>query len=225
MKKHIGILDLLILTVIFFGPAIRNSFLAQKCDKNEKEGMCEFSKKENMHALIMQSIQLFIAIMYLKLREVSPFQFSFHISINSVILAVGLFGICGLFMDIITSLQYGFRWIYEILSHNIPIFSALKDVNWSLVLISVLNGFYEEFFFLAVWSYIDPKYSAISFTFMIIIRILIHTYQGWPTAFAIGIGLGVINYILFTQFSDNLFIYVLAHIIADIFGLSFFNLI
>ena len=225
MRKYIGILDLLLLGVILFGPAIFNSLKTVKDEQDDSEDMCEFSKKENIYALIMQSIQLFIALIYLKLRGVNPFQFSFHISTRSFLFALGLFCIYGLCMDILTSLKYGFSWIFKILLHNIPVFSALKDVNLSLVLISMLNGFYEEFFFLAVWSYIDPKYSVAALVFMIIIRILIHTYQGWPTALAIGIGLGMGNYILFTQFSDNLFIYSLAHIIADIFGLSLFNLL
>ena len=225
MNKYINLLDLMIISAILFGPALYSSFQAVKCEPAENDDPCEFSAKENIYALITQAVQLSAAMLYLKLRGVDPFQFKFHITIRAVLYALLLFSVCGLSMDVITSLKCGFHWIPELIKHNIPILSALQDINLPLALISILNGFYEEFFFLIIWSYADPKYSAAALIIMLVIRVIIHTYQGWTTALVVGIGLGMIHYVLFTTFCDNLFIYVLSHIISDLFGLSFFNLL
>ena len=225
MNKYINIFDLIIISAVLFGPAVCSSIQARKISSVESADVCEFSKKENVYALITQAVQLFAAMLYLKFRGVNPFQFEFHITGAAVLYALILFSVCGLAMDFITSMKYGFKWIPELLQHNTPILGALQDVDLPLALVSILNGFYEEFFFLIVWSYVEPKYSTVALILMFGIRVMIHTYQGFSTALAVGIGLGLIHYLLFTQFSDNLFIYVLSHIIADLFGLSFINLI
>lgn len=225
MNNYINIFDLILITIILFGPSLYSSFSARKSEVLDNNDVCEFSNEENIQMFIAQLIQLIIAILYLKFRGVDPFQFKFHITFIEFLKALILFSICGFGMDLITSLKYGFNWIPKLLKHNIPIISAIQDINLPLVLISFLNGFYEEFFFLIIWSYMEPKYSAIAIILMIIVRVMIHSYQGFSTALAIGVGLGLAHYLLFINFSDNLFIYVFAHILADLFGLSFINLI
>ena len=225
MNKYISMLDVIIIAVILFGPALYSSFQSKQGEVVEDAEVCEFSTKENIYAFMMQAVQLSVAMLYLKFRGVDPFRFQFHISVSTFLYAILLFSVCGFCMDVITSLKHGFHWIPELIRHNVPILSAIQDTNIPLLLFSVLNGFYEEFFFLAVWSYVEPKYSADALAFMLVIRVLIHTYQGWPTALAVGIGLGVIYCLLFTWLSDNLFIYVLSHILADLFGLSLFNIL
>lgn len=225
MNQYIGMIDFLIIVIILFGPAIYSSFLSGTLEYGENIDECNFSSKENIYAIISQAVQLFIVMLYLYFRGVHLFSFEFYVSIKEILFSICLFCILGFCMDIVTSLKSGFQWIFKILKYNIPILSAMEDVNLPLVIISFLNGFYEEFFFLIVCTLVNPKYSGLVFVIAVVIRILIHTYQGWSTAILIGVGMGALNYLLFTQVNDNLFVYMFSHGIADLFGLSFFNML
>lgn len=225
MINYLNIIDLIVLSFILFGPALYSSLKATKSELCDFNDVCEFSSKENISAFIMQFVQLFLAIIYLRFRGIEPFCFKFDISLIATIHALLLFFVFGFCMDVITSLKCGFKWIPKLLKNNIPILSALQDIDFTIVLISILNGFYEEFFFLAILSYVEPKYTVIALIIMLIVRVLIHTYQGWSVALFIGLGIGLIHYLLFAHYCDNLFIYVLSHILSDLFGLSFINLI
>ena len=225
MKENIGILDFLFVAVILFGPAVYCSLQAGTPESGEDAEVCEFSARENIAAAVSQTVQLVAAMLYLHLRGIHPLSVQVHLSIQAILAAVALFLIAGVCMDLVTSIQYGVRWITESIRQNTPFLSAAEEITPSLVMISLLNGFYEEFFFLAVWSMVEPRYSALAFCVTIAIRILIHTYQGWTTALAMGVGLGGSYGILFTRVSGNLFIYIAAHILADLFGLSFVHLL
>lgn len=225
MREYLGIIDLFVIAVIMFGPALYSSWQAGPAETEEGTDVCTFSARENISAAIFQVIQLAAAIVYLHMRGLNPYRADFHISPKSVLVSVALFCLFGLCMDLITSCKSGFQWIPDILRNHVPILSAAEDVDLSLVVFSLLNGFYEEFFFLVLCTWVEPRYSLPALMLSIAIRVLIHSYQGWGTAVAIGVGMGAVQYLLFTGVSDNLFLYAFSHGLADVFGLSLFNLL
>ena len=216
--------DVLILTALLFGPALVSSMTARRSVPPEEEAG-EFTLRENVYALVTQALQLALACGYLWVRKFDFGTLSVAVTPKSILAAAALFCAVGLLMDLITSMKDGFGWIPKLLRHNIPLVSAAEGVDLPLVLISVLNGFYEEFFFLGICTAVAPQYGWVMFLYAIAVRILIHTYQGLFTAVTMGLNLGLVYGLLYAVACDNLFVYAAAHALADIFGLSLFNLL
>ncbi|HDL2992820.1 TPA: CPBP family intramembrane metalloprotease, partial [Mannheimia haemolytica] len=99
--------------------------------------------------------------------------------------------------------------------------AVLREVNISTVLYAILNGFYEEIFFLGICLAVKPEYLKWAVIYSLIIRVSFHTYQGMESALGLGIWLGLIIYLLYSRSKQkNLFPFWVAHSIADILGLS-----
>lgn len=224
--------DVLILTVIMFGPAIILSFSAVTAESHEeglpKENLKEseeFSSKENWWALGTQVIQLCIAIGYLFLRNFNFSRWNFDIGLKEIGLSILLFFLCGLIMDFLMSLNIGFDWIPKTIKSSIPIVDAFQQANVSTAVYSFFNGFYEELFFLGIALAIEPKFLVVGFIYSLVVRILFHTYQGLWTAVTMGLDLGLVYFLLYANVNDNLLIFAIAHGIADLLGLSFVNIL
>ena len=95
----------------------------------------------------------------------------------------------------------------------------------SLIIFSLLNGVYEEIFFLGVCTSVEEKYKSWAFAYSLLIRFSFHTYQGIVAALGIGFVLGIIYYFLFIKSDKNLYPFMLAHSFADIVGASLLNLL
>ena len=213
--------DILILTVILFGPAIISStqmLLSSNANKLVQEAV--FSTADNIRAIVSQSIQLLLAGGYLFVRRFDFSQWEFKITFKSTLFAIGLFFFFGACMDIVSCFTNGIGWIPEYLKENVPIISALSLVNLPLVLFSLLNGFYEEIFFIGICTCVETKYRWIAFIYSLIIRISFHTYQGIVSALGIGLILGIVYFLLYIGKTKNLFPYILSHAFSDIFGLG-----
>ena len=92
---------------------------------------------------------------------------------------------------------------------------------FSTILYSILNGFYEEIYFLGICMAVCEKNIRKSFLFSIIVRFLFHTYQGLVPAIGIGLILGIVYYLMYTKLKiKNMVPYFVSHIIADIFGIG-----
>lgn len=88
-----------------------------------------------------------------------------------------------------------------------------------MILYSILNGFYEEIFFLGICLSVKPEERKYYFIYSLLVRYSFHTYQGNISAIAIGLLVGGIYYFLYEKMEEkNLFPFFLAHTITDILG-------
>ncbi len=220
--------DILAVTVIMFGEGIYNSTLQYIALSNHVatlDNNLTFSSADNYRALCMQLMWLFLALIYLKIRK---FDFStvfgkIKITPWLPLQIVIFFVLPALAMD-----------LYHLLSYNLltPVTPSLYDLqgafanlDFSLVAYSLLNGFYEEFFFLGLCIAVKPEYAKIAFLYSLLVRCSFHTYQGLGAGIALGLLLGIIFYFLYKKFSpQNLLPFFLAHAIADVIGLSVLHL-
>ena len=233
MQPYLLPVDLIVAGVILFGPAIVTSLRAPRVGslsetenpETQEPEEYRFTVKENLWAIVSQLVQLGLAMGYLCLRGYDPLGFRFSITPETVLASIALFCFLGFGMDFITSMKDGFGWIPKLLRNNIPLVSAAEGMEPSLIAYSLLNGFYEEFFFLGLCTAVAPQYALPAFAFSLIVRVAIHIYQGWFTALSMSLFLGISYFLLYTHVSDNLFLYAMSHGLADLFGLSLFNIL
>ncbi len=226
-RKYLTWWDILFITVIMIGIGMYQSniiYLARlQSSVTDYPDKTIFTLWDNLRGILVQSVQLIVAILYLKLRNFDFVQWKFKISIRDTIFGIFLFIICAVLMDIwITIWDYLiFFTLYtpEILK---PTFITSSFLSFSLsnILYALLNGPYEELFFLGVCLSVKPEYRIWAFWYSMAIRISFHTYQGIGSAFGIGIILTVIYYHFYVRKSGNLYPYFLSHAVADIFGLG-----
>lgn len=225
-KEKITVLrwfDIVILTIILIGQGIVNStllyldMLKNPVVPYTGNGV-EFSSLQNYQALANQLVWLFLACLYLLFRN-----FDFSVWFKKIRLTawlplqtIGIFLLIALAMDIFHLLTYQFA------NPAIPSLPGIfSKLDLSLILYSLLNGFYEEIFFLGICLTVKPEYQKWAFLYSLIIRFSFHTYQGLGAAFGIGILMGFIFYFLYKKMGQkNLLPFFLAHAIADMIGLS-----
>ena len=90
---------------------------------------------------------------------------------------------------------------------------------------ALLNGFYEEFFFLGLLTSVKEKHKWLVLVYSVIIRISFHTYQGLLWALVIGLVYGLFYYFLYKYVVKNLLPFFLMHALADMFGSSLLYLL
>ena len=90
---------------------------------------------------------------------------------------------------------------------------------------ALLNGFYEEFFFLGLLTSVKEKHKWWALLYSTIIRISFHTYQGLVWALVIGVVYGLFYYFLYKYKVKNLLPFFLMHALADMFGSSLMYLL
>ncbi|AXQ77930.1 CPBP family intramembrane metalloprotease [Streptococcus chenjunshii] len=219
--KHLKWFDLLALTGIMFGFAIYRSIFQYLVTGNDLKAIQEnvtFSSLQNYQALAVQLIWLFFAFMYLLWRN-----FDFSLWTKQIKLtfwvplqALAIFALAALTMDFFTVLTWSF------FNPAVPsVFDIFGHVDLSLLLYSLMNGFYEEIFFLGICLAVKPNYVKWSFLFSLFIRFSFHTYQGMTTSIGLGFLLGTVFFLLYKKMKKpNLLPFFLAHSIADIIGLS-----
>ena len=218
-RKNLEILDVILVTFIMLGPAIFKSTQMFLSGPLQTEDII-FSTYDNIRAIIIQSIQLIIAFVYLWVRKFDFSNWKYKVTVKDTFLGIGLFFILGFLMDLTNIATSGAEWISGFLATNVPILGALSVVTPSLILFSILNGFYEEIFFLGVCTSVKKEHQKGIFIYSVIIRTIFHTYQGIVLALGIGLFLGIIYYVLYKKKTSNLYPYMLSHTFADIFGLS-----
>ncbi len=213
--------DILAVTLIMFGNAIYNSTLGYIALFNETATLEEnltFTTAQNYQALINQSGLLLLAIAYLLIRRFDFGVFASRIKLSPwlPIQVIALFLIPGLAMDIY---YYGSYYAAEILRPSIV--DIASNADFSLVIFALLNGFYEEIFFLGVCLAVKPEHVKRAFLYSLVIRCSFHTYQGLMNGIALGLILGIIFFALYKKIKpENMLPFFLAHAIADIVGLS-----
>ncbi|HHE3575678.1 CPBP family glutamic-type intramembrane protease [Pasteurella multocida] len=214
--------DIAILTLILFSYAIYTSFLhyVTPLEGTNYADITAFSAEDNVGAFILQSLLLFMAFLYLKWRNFHFGVWNIGFSFQAVGKGILLFIIVALCMDLYFILLNAFldlSYVEETLNtESIPHFAW---INFPLIPYAMLNGVYEELFFLGICLSVDRKYLPIAFIYSLIIRVSFHTYQGMETAIGIGLILGSLFFLLYQKSKQkDLFPFFVAHAIADIFG-------
>lgn len=212
--------DVFVLTLILFGLAIYTStqqYLLLNQEVVTVDENLTFSNVQNYYAFISQFLQLLLAAAYLKWRRFDFSRWRIQPSGQAIFRGIGLFILLSLAMDLYYVLIYGFAEpVYPV-----PFTQVLGEVRFSTVLYALLNGFYEEIFFLGICLAVKPQYLKWAVLYSLIIRVSFHTYQGMETALGLGIWLGLVIYLLYARSKDkNLLPFWVAHTIADVFGLS-----
>lgn len=231
--------DILILTLILFLQAIQSSFMAfSALEDSAVAELPEFTSAINWQAFSQQASLLALAFFYLWLRhfDFSIWTSKIRITPKSVLMGVGLFIGVALLFDLYfmaasyllppTPVDSGVYYGAEQTVH--PLLQKLSEIDLSLVVYSLLNGFYEEIFFLGICLTVKPEHRTWAFLYSLLVRYSFHTYQGNVSALAIGFLLGTIYYVLYTRMKEkNMFPFFFAHAISDVMGvgiLSYFIL-
>ena len=220
--KHLKWWDILTITLIMIGPAIWSStkiFLQSPSQPQDTV----FTTQQNIYAIVSQSIQLAAAFAYLHLRKFDFSQWRYKITCKHTLFGIGMFCLLGFMIDLLSVATDGWEWVPALLAHNTPLLSALSEVTLSVVLFSILNGFYEEIFFLGICTSVREEHQKYAFVYALVIRFSFHLYQGISSAAGIGLFLGILYYVLYQKKTKNLYPYMLSHTFADIFGLSFLH--
>lgn len=218
--------DILIITAIMFGYFMHSSISSffYLPDPNTTQ-VPEFTTNMNWQALRFQLILLSITLIYLYVRNFNFSQWKIKINPRAIVLGVALFIGVALLFDLYFTLVYSIlpypnadnSIFYE--TEATTLLSKLSTIDLSLIMYSILNGFYEEIFFLGICLSVEPDKRKYYFIYSLLIRYSFHTYQGNISAFAIGLLVGGIYYLLYTKSKDkNLFPFFLAHAITDVFG-------
>lgn len=148
--------DLLIVSLILFGQAIVTStiqFIETVKNPFIPYDNLSSSSFQNYQAIIIQLSWLFLAFLYLHFRK-----FDFSVWTRKIkftpwvpLQALGIFLLSAVCMDIFHLLTY------QLTVPAIPsVSSMLPELDLSLFLYSLLNGFYEEIFFLGVCLTVKP---------------------------------------------------------------------
>ncbi len=236
--KDLRWFDLLILTAIIWGNSIITSTQMWIASFSATEAVdasvSSFSSSDDWWA-IGNELKLFaIALIYLFIRHFDFKQLKVKLHWNILLWAPAIFLGAGLlcdlafdFYDLFPSLTDDFTYLGYLPYYDWSIktvISKFASLGFSRVLFSLMNGFYEEFFFLGLLLSTNKKYRPWVLGFSTIVRTSFHTYQGLPSALVIGVVLGLFYYYLYTRKNDNLLPFFLGHAFADMVGTSFFYL-
>lgn len=224
-RKYLKAWDLVILTIILLGQGIYISNVSFFLDKTPVEEAVTFTSADNIRGILLQGTLLAIALAYLWLRKFDFSQWKFKISLKATLAGVGVFLLSSFVLDLVFLGVYGSPFLTAYLGQGGGLAAMLAHVTPDLILYSMLNGCYEELFFLGMCMAVKPEHRKCVFVFALLLRISFHTYQGIPSALGIGIVLSVIYTWLYVKKSDNLYSYFLGHAIADVFGATVIGLL
>lgn len=227
--SYLNWLDILILTLILFGEAIYTSTLYYVT--NQGAPSVDFSTitdAQNYQMMVTQGMSLLWAFLYLLIRGFDFSQWKIYADLKATGIAVALYLFLSLCMDALyLVMDKPFR--DYMLTGSLHFAESWKlfvsSFTPSMVLYSLLNGFYEEIYFIGMCCAVQKKNQPLVFIFSLVVRIAFHTYQGLLPALGIGLILGFIYYFWYQKKSRNLYPIVLSHAFADILGLSILRFI
>lgn len=229
LKKlpFLTLIDIAILTIIFFGEAIFNStygFLELTTNNQVAPDTLVFDDTMNLMGIAKESIILVIAFIYLAFRKFDFRKFNLKIRRNFLLKTLMYFVIAG---TVASSYEYLQMWLFPNLypplgntgSEQVYSFSEhFSQFSPSLLAFSLLNGFFEELYFLGIIFAVQRKYLPFALMFSLLIRFSFHTYQGIGGALVITT-LGISFSLLRLKY-DDLPAFMLAHSFFDILGLG-----
>lgn len=225
--------DILIITVILFGNAI---YISTTSFFSLSESMVgdsiDYSQSDYWYLFWTQLFFLIVALIYLRLRNYDFSHWHIRITPKAILLGAILFIGAALVFDLYFMLV-GYLvpglWGWDVTSDawsSPSLWDTIMSADLSSILYALLNGFYEEIFFLGICLSVESKKIFPAFLYSLIVRYSFHTYQGNISAIAIGFILGTIFYLVYIRTGRrNLVPFFVAHSIADILGVGLISYI
>ena len=176
----------------------------------------------------LQLILLSLALVYLWIRHFDFKQLPIRLKWSVLFWVPFIFAIMGLLADVVSTLSGQYNYFSpKVLAFVSPMAVLNKFMALSPVAIAygLLNGFYEEFFFLGLLTSVKDKYKWRVLVFSTLVRVSFHTYQGMLWALVIGVVFGLLYYFLYKYKVKNLLPFFLVHALADMFGSSLIYLL
>ncbi|PIE45985.1 MAG: hypothetical protein CSA44_01135 [Gammaproteobacteria bacterium] len=240
--KQLQLADIIVLSFLFFADYIMSSIqfyfsnvVADTKTEMPAEMPVNFSIQDNYNIIIMELGSLVIIFVYLYLRRFDYSNLTISFDKKVILQALLLIGLAGITADIIIYVGYMLASppmeTVTAVANNINQLSVeqaeAKQLNhgsfqftFSLLLVSLLNGFYEEVFFLGLLCTVSQKLLPASIIIGLIIRFLLHIYQGIFSALII-LAMGII-FLVCRKYIKNLVPFFLAHAFFDFYGLILF---
>ena len=232
-RTRLNFLDIVILSVIFFGIAIWQSlsayFMPQTGAVSASAGMETITDQMQWISIIQEIVLLGLAALYLRLRKFDFKVLNFKFTKWTLPLCIGLIiagaGISDLGMGITDALLPSPELSAEETATLAPELSAeetagsaLPEFGVMMVLFALLNGFFEEVFFLGLVFAADRKSLPWALLFSVLVRFSFHIYQGIPAA--VGITCMGLLFMLARKWIKSLTPFTLAHSFFDVFGVT-----
>ena len=176
----------------------------------------------------LQLILLSLALVYLWIRHFDFKQLPIRLKWSVLFWVPFIFAIMGLLADMVSTLSGQYNYFSpQVLAFVSPMAVIHKFLALSPMAIAygLLNGFYEEFFFLGLLTSVKDKYKWRVLVFSTLVRVSFHTYQGMLWALVIGVVFGLLYYFLYKYKVKNLLPFFLVHALADMFGSSLIYLL
>ena len=176
----------------------------------------------------LQLILLSLALVYLWICHFDFKQLPIRLKWSVLFWVPFIFAIMGLLADMVSTLSGQYNYFSpQVLAFISPMAVLNKFLALSPMAIAygLLNGFYEEFFFLGLLTSVKDKYKWWVLLFSTLVRVSFHTYQGMLWALVIGVVFGLLYYFLYKYKVKNLLPFFLVHALADMFGSSLIYLL
>lgn len=219
--NHLKWFDILVLTLILWGEGIYTStasYIALIQGASTVDDNLTFSATDNYGALALQAGLLLLALLYLWLRRFDFKVWTIRFNIKAVAGGVLIFLAAALLLDIYFMLT---NPLTGLLPFPGPIGAFFGSETVSSVIYALLNGVYEEIYFLGICLAVRKEHLKWALPFSLLIRVSFHTYQGMISALGIGLLFGIFMYLMYRRPKDrNLLPFFIAHAIGDIFGLG-----
>lgn len=223
-RIHLNFGDIAILTLIFFGTALYSStsaFLTLLSDNQVMPEHLDFGAQNNVWGMVSECVCLLLAFAYLMWRkfDFKALNFQFNVKmLPRIVLYVLLAGTVAMVFE------YVLMWLCPQLypaPNEAATYSGEAHLNqWSVSLFAfaLLNGFFEELFFLGLLFAVQAKHLPWAMLLGLVVRFAFHTYQGLAGALTITT-LGVV-FLLLRFKHKELLPFMLAHSFFDVFGLG-----
>ena len=234
--RYLRWFDILIITVLMFGLFIIRStelFLASMFPTGLSTTMDTVSNTVGEGVgyssnFTLQVILLTLTFLYLLIRNYDFKQLPIRWTWSLLFWVPFIFAIVGLFGDLVTTLTGEYNYLNPALFAHIDSMEIIRKflaLSPMAIAYALLNGFYEEFFFLGLLTSVKEKHKWWVLLYSTIIRISFHTYQGLVWALVIGVVYGLFYYFLYKYKFKNLLPFFLMHALADMFGSSLMYLL
>lgn len=218
--------DVAVLTGIFFGTAIYQStlqFWTLQATGQSAPTDVGFDTTSNYWGIGFELFCLALATSYLLWRKFDFRQLDFRVNYYTLPLAL-LFAVSA---DMVAASYDFFNSLVHV-SATSATEAGLNGLNNGLdnghgltidtVVYSLLNGFYEELYFLGLLFCVPKRYYGWMYGFSLLVRLSFHTYQGLESAIVIT-SLGVV-FLLYRRRLSMLVPFMLAHAFFDMYGLG-----
>ncbi len=223
-EKRLSLIDFGILGIIFFGYfTVVSVLIYLRTDESQAISASSFSDAGNICSIIIELFLLTVAGLYLRWRRFDFSSLSFSVGRNTFPSVLLLILFAALAMDVCV---YGSYWlsygqnpfsylsVWEEANNEVNLFGHITI--W-LLLFSLLNGFFEEVFFMGLTFAVNDRHRIYAITMSVILRFGFHLYLGLSAAIGTAF-LGIVFILMRRRKVTSLVPFMIAHAFFDVFG-------